>query len=59
MSYDPQKVLEWEQWWNDCLDMRVYGYNDNYNNRDDSATVEFADILRRVRSASEVRLYDR
>ena len=29
MSYDPQKVLEREQWWKDCLDTRAHGYNDN------------------------------
>lgn len=29
MSYDPQKVLEREQWWKDCLDTREHGYNDN------------------------------
>lgn len=29
MSYDPQKVLERESWWKDCLDTRAHGYNDN------------------------------
>ena len=29
MSYDPQKVLEREQWWKDCLDTRKHGYNSN------------------------------
>lgn len=29
MSYDPLKVLEREQWWKNCLDTRVHGYNDN------------------------------
>lgn len=29
MSYDPQKVLEREQWWKDCLDTRKHGYNEN------------------------------
>ena len=29
MSYDPQKVLERESWWKDCLDTRRHGYNDN------------------------------
>lgn len=29
MSYDPQKVLERESWWKDCLDTREHGYNDN------------------------------
>lgn len=29
MSYDPDKVLEREQWWKDCLDTREHGYNDN------------------------------
>lgn len=29
MSYDPQKVLERESWWKDCLDTRKHGYNDN------------------------------
>ena len=29
LSYDPEKILEREQWWKDCLDTRVHGYNDN------------------------------
>ena len=29
MSYDPQRILDRESYWKDCLDTRRHGYNDN------------------------------